>query len=285
MKRILSAFLCLLMLVPVFSGCGKAPEYSEIEGRLKELIEQSYAINEIFFGNGLPTYERVVDPRESTEVIVDNENGTRTYYYEIKDETYGRVIAYRSSYANPFTYVQVLREPDSTRTPVYEDAEKKVYAYALEGYVEPHYDFYYSSEDPENYDYITSDSPYKSIAAIKEAAEKVYSKDYLESLYQSLFDGTATQAGTTLTTSSARYYEYTDEDGITTLMQSNTYEPLVTERRIFDFTTAKIIRPKRADFVTISVESYLESKPNERVTVKLTMILQDGVWLLDSGTY
>ena len=68
-------------------------------------------------------------------------------------------------------------------------------------------------------------------------------------------------------------------------MQSNTYEPLVTERRIFDLATAQIVRPKRSDFVTVSVESYLESKPNERVTVKLTMILQDGVWLLDSGTY
>ena len=273
------------MLVPVISGCSKAPEYSEIEGRLKELIEQSYAINEIFFGNGLPTYERVVDPRESTQVIIDNEKETRTYYYEIDDKVFGRVIAYRSSYANPYEYVQVLRAPDPARTPVYENAEKKAYAYALEGYVEPHYDFYYSSEDPEHYDYITAESPYQSISAIKEAAEKVYSKDYLESLYQSLFDGTAMQTGNTLTTSSARYYEYTDEEGVTTLMQSNTYEPLVTEKRIFDLTTAQIIRPKRADFITISVESYLESKPSERVTVKLTMILQDGTWLLDSGTY
>ena len=68
-------------------------------------------------------------------------------------------------------------------------------------------------------------------------------------------------------------------------MMSNTYEPLISEKRIFDLTTAQIVRPKRRKFVTISIESYLESTPERRETVKLTMILQDGVWMLDSATY
>lgn len=285
MKKILSFIIAAIMLfcaVPLFSSCG-APKIHEIEPRLRELIEESYSINEILFGKGLPVYEHVYDPRETTKVITDSESGTRTYYYEIADKTLGRVIAYRSSYADPYAYVQLVKTKDDSRQLIYENGT--VYAYALENYTEPHYDFYYSTEDPEHYDYVTADSPYKSINDIKDAAEKVYSKDYLDSLYESLFDGTVVQAGTTLTSSTARYMEYADADGVVTLMQSNKYEPLVTEKRIFDLSTAKIVRPKRHDFVGISVESYLESNPDDRITVKLTMILQDGVWLLDSGTY
>ena len=286
MKRIISLFIGILMLVSVltaFTSCGKAPEFFEIEARLRELVDASYEINDIFFGYGLPVYERVYDPREKTEVIIDEETDIRTYYYEINDKELGRVIAYRSSYIDPYSYVQVVKKKDESRTPVFENG--KVFAYALENYVEPHHDFYYSDNDPDGYDYVTAESKYQSIEQIKEAAEKVYSMDYLESLYEYQFDGTVIKSGETLTSSTARYMEYEDEDGIITLMVSNTYDPLVTEKRIYDYSTAKIIRPKRKDFVTISIDSYLESKPDERLNVKLTMILQDGVWMLDSGTY
>lgn len=286
MKRIISLFIGILTLISsltVFTSCGKAPEFFEIEARLRELIDASYEINDIFFGYGLPVYEHIYDPRETTKVIIDEETDTRTYYYEINDETLGRVIAYRSSYIDPYSYVQVVKEKDETRTLVFENGS--VYAYALENYVEPHYDFYYSTNDPEGYDYVTAESNYNSIEEIKAAAEKVYSMDYLGSLYESLFDGTVVKAGTTLTSNTARFMEYEDEDGVVTLMMSNTYEPLVKEKRIYDLSTAKIVRPKRKDFVTISIDSYLESKPNERLNIKLTMILQDGVWMLDSGTY
>lgn len=287
MRRLISVLLCAVMLfctVTVMPSCSKPPEFSEIEGRLRELIEASHEINTIFFGEGLPVYEHVMDPKSSMDVIIDKDNGTRTYYYEINDKEYGRVIAYRSSYADPYIYAQVLREPDSSRTPVYENSSKKAYAYALEGYVEPHYDFYYSDSDPENYDYVTVDSPYKSIGAIKEAAEKVYSRDYLASLYESIFDGTVVQNDTVLVSSTARYMEYSDEDGTVTLMMSNTYKPIISERLSYDLSTAEIVRPKRKDFVTISVQAFYESRPEERFEVKLSMILQDGVWLLDSAT-
>ena len=50
------------MMLPAFVSCSKPPEYSEIEARFKELVEASYAINDIFFGEGLATYERVYEP-------------------------------------------------------------------------------------------------------------------------------------------------------------------------------------------------------------------------------
>ena len=69
------------------------------------------------------------------------------------------------------------------------------------------------------------------------------------------------------------------------LMQSNTYPPLVTEKRIYDFSTAKVVRPGSKELVNIEVESYLESSPENRITVRITMVKQNGEWYLDSGTY
>lgn len=357
MKKIIALLLCLLLVVPSFSACGRVPEFSELEARLRELIDASYEINDILFGEGLAVYEHVFDPKSSTEILRDDETGKMIYYYELEDDTLGRVIAYRVSYLKysfaeietepdqtrtpiyadeenriwayaveythekgedtdvksekdeesgkityyyeieddtlgrvvayrasyPYRYAEIVSSPDQSRTAIYADIEKKVYAYPIE-YTEVEAEFYYDSTDPDDYDYVRADGKYHSIVDIKDAAEKVYSKNYLSSLYTTLFDGVvATTDG--VSGLSARYIEYTDDYGTVSLMKSNTYKPLVTEKRIFDLSTAEIVRPKRSNFVTISLESYLESKPDERTTVKLTMILQDGVWMLDSGTY
>ena len=361
MKKIIALLLIALMLTASLTSCGKPPEFSEIEGRLRELIEASYEINEVFFGEGLPTYERVSDPKNSMQIlraedgsrvtyyyeltdeglgrvvayrvstlaysyaqilsepdtareaiwtdaeqelyvyavdytpredapkpekienVKDEQAGTITYYYELTDETLGRLVAHRTSDVG-YSYVQVLAEKDTTREAIFEDAEKGAYAYEI-AYTEPTYDFYYTDSDPHDYDYVQDDAKFHTIAEMKEAAEKVYSRDYLSAIYLGLFEGTGISDNEDLDHLSARYYEYTDDYGAMSLMKSNTYEPLVTEKRIFDLATAEIVRPKRKNFVTISVESYLESTPDRRETVKLTMILQDGVWMLDSGTY
>ena len=290
MKKIKALFLLLLTLALVFPGltsCTKLPELDPVKDRLAELVEASAEINTIFFGEGLPTYERVTDPRNSTKVYRDEESGKNVYYYEISDDAWeGKIIAYRTSYLQNFSYLQVLRERDTAREPVYENEEEGVYAYAIE-YTEKKYDFYYSDSDPTEYDYVRSDSPYYSIDQIKEAAEKVYSKQYLESLYRSLFVGEVAKdvSGTTLSGLSARYMEYMDEDGNVMLMKSNTYEPLVKERRMFDLDTAEVVKPSNKKYITVSVESWLESTPDNRQTIRLSLILENGKWMLDSGTY
>lgn len=287
MKKLIALLLCAVMLVATsmaLTSCGRAPEFSEIEGRIAELIEASYEINEIFFGEGLPTYERVNDPQDNLKTLREEGSDRIIYYYEIHDEGLGRVIKYRVGYRGEFTYVQVLTAPDPTREAVYANEEEKAYAYVIP-YTEKEYDYYYKSTDPHDYDFVRHDAKYISISAIKEQAEKVYSKDYLSAVYLGLFEGTPINDNESLKNLSARYYEHTSDDGSVTLMKSNTYKPLVTEKRIFDLSTAEIVRPKRRNFVTVSVESYLESQPQNRETIRLTMILQDGVWMLDSGTY
>ena len=288
MKKILCLLLCLCMMLPAFVSCSKPPEYSEIEARFKELVEASYAINDIFFGEGLATYERVYEPISTLKILTqqnpeNSEEQIRFYYYEINDPTMGRVIAFRSSYLLPYEYVQVLTAPDATRTAYYE--KNGVYAYLLSDYVEPTYPLYYDDSDPSDYDYVHTDSGYLSINQIKEAASLVYSAEYLNSIYLTMFDGAAgvTEDSQIL---SARYMEYTDPDtGEVWLMKSNTYQPLVTEKRLYDFSTAKIVRPKNGQYVTIEIESYLESKPEERLVVRLGLRLQNGEWMLDSATY
>ena len=143
---------------------------------------------------------------------------------------------------------------------------------------------YYRESDPEGYSYVKLDSPYATSELIKEYAESVYSKGYLEGVYEMLFTGAAVSDDAS-GIRGARYYEYEDDNGKVWLMSSDEYESLIIGKRIYDLSTAKIVRPTRRDFVNIQIESYLEGEPDVRVSVTLSMIKQDGVWMLDSATY
>lgn len=360
--RMLLGLLCLCMLLPAATSCANPPEFSEISDRFRELVEGSYEINAIFYGVGLPTYERVTDPRETTEAFEKEETGEIYQYYQYEDKTYGKVLAYRLSYDNTlyidpesgikyyyyniydeeygkiivakslspkgqyylqladapkegvtpdyvnesrgewgyllkdftfnrdydekYTYLQVTKTPLDGGEPIYADAKEGIYCYRLpEDYREPIFESYYTATDPELYDYVRTDAKYHSINEIKAAAEKVYSAAYLGSIYDTMFVGIAGADGNPGGGLSARYMEYTDDVGNTSLMKSNVYKPLIKETRQYHFETAKLIRPSSAEFVTVSVDSYLPSKPNEILNVTVTMVKQDGIWMLDCATY
>ena len=293
-KRIITFLIAIMILISatVFSGCSRPPEYSEIEERFKELVEASYDINTVLFGTGLPIDERIYDPRNNQKVhkLVD-ENGEESYvYYYIEDEEQGKILWYSRfiEHKRVEEYLQVLDKEDTSRELKYFNEEKGLYYYASD-YEPPKVARYYTVNDPENYDYVADSSPYLSIEQIKAAAEQVYSVDYLDSLYETLFTGVSTSdENVTLESLSARYIEYMDPNSsssVAYLMQSNTYPPLVTEKRIYDFDTAKVVRPGSKTLVNIEVESYLESDPENRIVVRITMVKQDDVWYLDSGTY
>lgn len=291
MKKIICLILCLILTGGALTSCSKPPEYAEVEERFRELVLASAEVNSLIFGEGLPTYERVYDPQSTMGVHRESdvgEDGEPTeklyYYYEVTDKTYGRVVAFRSSYTAPYEYAQVTGSPDPTRQAIYENAAEGAYAYLLEGYVEPEYDFFYDSDDPADYDYVHDSSKYKSVDEIKAVAESVYSMDYLSSVYESVFVGTVSAADG-VSGLSARYIEYADGNGGSSLMKSNTYKPFITETRQFDFSTAKIVKPANKDFFTVEIESYLPSKPDDRKVSRISVVLQDGTWMLDSPTY
>ncbi len=361
-RRILLVFLCFCMILPAISSCSKPPELSEISERFRQLVEASYEINTIFYGEGLPTYERVTDPRESTKVFEKEETGELFHYYEFEDKTYGKVLAYRQSFDNEmyqdsktgikyfyypiydeiygkiivakslspkgeyylqltdmpkegvtpdyvnetkgqwgyllsdftydrdyednkYTFLRISNEPFDGEEAFYADAEKKIYCYSLpDSYKEPVFESYYTKDDPEDYDYVTLGAKYHSITEIKAAASAVYSAAFLESIYEMMFVGTVGADGS-VNGVTARYKEHQDEAGNISLMKSNTYDPLIRETRQYLFDTAEIVEPSNGDFVTIAVDSYLPSKPDNILNVTVTMVLENGVWMLDGPTY
>ncbi len=283
MKKIICLLMCLAVVVSALVSCSKPPELAEIMPRLEELVEASYGVNRIMFGTGLETYERVYDPIESLKYYEDSETDRRYYYYMIEDRELGDVLAYRTrSYGDDFEYLLVTNEAGEDC--VYHDEKAGLYYNKLTDYVEKEYEFYYNSSIPDGYDVVRADEVCVTIEKIKEYAEKVYSKDYLESVYEALFDGAMVSSSSSgLLT--ARYTEYTDDYGFTWLLKSNSYEPLVTEKRIYDVSSATLERSSNAQYVRVTMQTYLEDSPNEKLAVTVALVLVDGIWYLDSGTY
>lgn len=346
MKKIFITALCLILILCTLTSCSRPPEYAEIEGRLKELVEASYEINDLLFGEGLEVYPRVYENR--FQIYRDADDNVH-YYYELDDAELGKIYAYRYNHkryfigsteersgyvyktGGKFYYEIEGYDPEGKQSSVtsYHDAQNdktyhfytitdpeygSVYEYRVlivkylrfseseisgsqaiysnaNGYFypieyqEPEYEFYYSEDDPEDYSYVRTDSKYISIEQIKEAAEAVYSKQYLEGIYETLFTGVViseSESGKL----GARYYDYQDSDGQIWLMESDKYESKIEGKRIYDFSTAKVLRRGSKNFVNIEIETYIEGKPNERVKVTLSMTRQDdGKWYLDSPTY
>lgn len=280
MKKTVSLLLCLIIMAGALTSCSRPPELSEIKDRLEALIEASYGVNEILFGEGPETYERVSDPRAEMKYYEDSESSQRYYYYYIDDEELGRILSYRKkAYGDDFSYLLVSDKEDTSENCVY--SADGLY-YTKIDYTEKEYEFYYDSSIPAEYDVVKENI---TIAEIKEYAEAVYSKDYMNSLYSTLFDGVMISEDSDNGLLTARYIEYTDTDGNVWFMKSNTYEPLMKEKRIFDLSSATVARGSNAKRVRIEVDSYLESTPDEVIRTTINLVLQDGQWYLDNGTY
>lgn len=133
----------------------------------------------------------------------------------------------------------------------------------------------YRDSDSAAYERITNQTPYLSAGELRDAMEQVYSTDYVNSLCESLFDGFV--MGSTVVRAQLRE----DEDG---MYQSAAHEPLITEQRIYDYASMHIVKPSNAHFVTIELDSHLPSN-GEKLTVQLSLILEDDGWRLDTPTY
>ena len=133
------------------------------------------------------------------------------------------------------------------------------------------------------YEMVAEETGYIDVDAIKAAAEKVYSPEYLEGIYTMAFDGYADTNTGNVTT--ARYlmdnyfllrYAAGSEDN---------FDVLKGKQRRYHFDTMTITRPSRADYVNLSVDSYLIGDEENVLNVTLRFIRVDGRWYLDSPTY
>ena len=308
-KRIILLILAVALLISsifIIRSCSAPPDYADIEARFRQLIEDSYEVNVVLFGEGLPTYPHVSDPKASTEVIHTGEYVTSAdgkekerliyYYYTLDEED--TVVAYRDSYLEDFAYAVVSKAPMSADElkaefpakdgdnatyyeEIYSSESEKRYCYTIP-YEETHYDFYYTAADAAGYDYVRLDADCRTVDDIKKLAESVYSLSYTTSIYTTLFDGVSS-GGVVMP---PKFFETTASNGSFLLAQSNTYEPMDVEKRVFLFETAKINKlSSNKKLVRISIDSYLPSKPDKIVESEITIVYENGDWYLNNPTF
>ena len=305
--RIIALILALILVIAavfILRSCSAPPKYEEISARFEQLMENARGVNKIIFGQGLDTYERISDPKSTVSIyktgeyyIDDGEEKERKiwYYYTLNQEN--TVVAFRDSYLKAFSYALVsseelteeslkalfpAEEGDSAQyySEVYRSEDGKDICYHIP-YTEVDAEFYYSSEDSADYDFVRLDSEYRTIDSIKKYAETVYSRSYCNSLYGSLFDGVA--SGDLVL--KARYTEIT-RNGALMLASLNGYEPLYTEDRVYLYDTAKILYWKSSSKnVLISIDTYLPSAPDKIQNMTVGLTLQNGQWMLDGPTF
>ena len=150
-------------------------------------------------------------------------------------------------------------------------------------------------EYPTNgYEYVVEDCKYQTTTSLKLAAEQIYSKEYLEGVYLTAFDGYADdQVGII----AARFLDY---EGF--LIQEKDTSNTLDGVKKYDYDTMKIVKPSSADYLNVEIVCWLEGVKDpekyeglsdelgalmrgERVTVTLTFSLGAEGWRLDCPSY
>ena len=147
---------------------------------------------------------------------------------------------------------------------------------------------YFGFDQKGNYEFVTPQSKFQTVDQIKIAAEKVYSKGFLNDvLYPATFDGYAidNSAGGTAF-GLARYQEIAGVfcQSLSENAEGKDLNTLYTAMRVYDYSTMKVLSLGREDACKVSMQSWLEDSPEQVETVEIAMILQDGEWYLDSFT-
>lgn len=284
----------------------RPPELDSVRERVQSLVEASFEVNDILFGEGLPTYPRVYEDVSPFKVLYEEKEYTR-YYFLIKDEKFGTVVAYnyfvqipeeqadgtvRYAYYDILTKVPVAplqegsyrfaqRTREAREGYLYHNEQTGYYYYALPDYEDP--EFIYEDTDDEYYDYVRADSAYRSIDDIKAKADQIYSAAYLTQIYENLFTGVAFSEGENGVLY-ARYRDY-EEDGYYYLQKSNIVEGMDLPERRYDYSTMKMAKGSKAKYILIEMESYIVGEEENRTVVTLAFALENGNWFLDSPSY
>jgi hypothetical protein len=124
-------------------------------------------------------------------------------------------------------------------------------------------------------DFVSVYTKYATIEDIKAKVERVYSKDYRESLYETLFTGFASD----MVVGSVLPARYSQDDKW--MYQNSRVEPLVKGVRVYDYSAMRIVSPSNASRIKVELPSYSEKNPENWITVDLTFVYEEGNWYLD----
>ena len=258
MKKIVSLFLALVLLTLTLTACGGGkPDIEELRPRIIELIEASYEINDIFFGDGIDR----VDYEAEYQAIIDS-------YADGLAAAQKKLAEAEAQKANAKTDEEIAAAQKAIDE-AQAEVKKNTYMFTKEEFL--------AQYDTDLTYIATRSDKYLTVDDIKAAAEQVYSKSYLMSIYETMFVGYIDSGLTDMIY--ARYYE--GADGLMILKEADVW---VTAKRIYDYDTMKIVRPSSANKITVLIDSHLEGQ-TEILPVRLSFILQDGEWYLNSPSY
>ena len=123
--------------------------------------------------------------------------------------------------------------------------------------------------------FVTPYAKYGSIAEMQTAIAAVYSTEYRESLYESLFTGYAADEMSVVMPA-----RFSEDDKF--LYMSRYVSPLVEGVRVYDYASMQIVDYSHASRLRVSIRSYTEDHPEEWKTVYLSFVYENGDWYLDS---
>jgi hypothetical protein len=287
--KIAACFFALAVIAGNMVSCSQPPELDSVKDEFVALIEASVEVNNIFFGEGLPTYKRA---EGDGNLIYIEEH--KAYYTFITDGERS-ILKYKIG-DDDWKYAEKTAEAGRGES-IFTDSEGNFY-YPIE-FDESQYEYVYGEDSDEHYDYVRMDCKYQDIEAIQELAESVYTQGYLKGenwkegdlgyggVYAAMFDGFT--IGTEI--SYARYRNDDSIDGFY-LLKSNEFEPYFTEHKTYDYSTMKIVRPSKAELVNVEITAngrYIDYENFEvktgAHTVTLTFVFENGEWRLDTPTY
>lgn len=287
--KIAACFFALAVIAGNMVSCSQPPELDSVKDEFVALIEASVEVNNIFFGEGLPTYKRA---EGDGNLIYIEEH--KAYYTFITDGERS-ILKYKIG-DDDWKYAEKNAEAGRGES-IFTDSEGNFY-YPIE-FDESQYEYVYGEDSDEHYDYVRMDCKYQDIEAIQALAESVYTQGYLKGenwkegdlgyggVYAAMFDGFT--IGTEI--SYARYRNDDSIDGFY-LLKSNEFEPYFTEHKTYDYSTMKIVRPSKAELVNVEITAngrYIDYENFEvktgAHTVTLTFVFENGEWRLDTPTY
>ena len=292
MKKFIKIAACLFALAIIAGNmvsCSNPPALDDVKDEFVALIEASVEVNNIFFGEGLPTYMRA---EGDGNLIYLAEH--KAYYTFITDGERS-ILKYKIG-DDAWKYAEKTPEAGKGES-IYTDSEGNFY-YPIE-FDESQYEYVYGTDSDEHYDYVRVDCPYQDIESIQALAESVYTESYLKGanwkegdlgyggVYAAMFDGFT--MGTEIV-----YARYRIDDSIDGfyLLKSNEFEPYFTEHKTYDYSTMKIVSPSKAELVNVEITAngrYIDYENFEvktgAHTVTLTFVFENGEWKLDTPTY
>lgn len=123
--------------------------------------------------------------------------------------------------------------------------------------------------------FVTPYAKYASIAEMQAAIAAVYSTEYRESLYESLFTGYAADEMSVIMPA-----RFSEDDRF--LYMSKYVDPLVDGVRVYDYASMEIVSYSHSSRLRVSINSYTEDRPEEWKRVYLSFVYENGNWYLDS---